>query len=73
MVPSAKCQLMVYEQNTGTFNANTSGVFNQAVSDSFIQTAFQGVVAADQMGENDAAGVIIDRMDGRGVDAGGVG
>src|SRR5262249_46576835 len=55
---TAKCQVMVYEQNTGTFNANTGGVFNQAVSDSFIQTAFQGVVAADQMGQNDAAGVI---------------
>jgi hypothetical protein len=55
---TAKCQLMVYEQNTGTFNASTAGVFNQAVSDSFIQTAFQGVVAADQMGQNDAAGVI---------------
>ncbi len=49
---------MVYEQNTGTFNASTAGPFTQAVSDSFIQAAVQGIVAADQMGENDAAGVI---------------
>jgi len=52
------CQVMVYEQNTGTFNPSTAGPFTQAVSDSFIQAAFQGVVAADQMGENDAAGVV---------------
>ena len=57
--PSGKapCEPMVYEENTGTFNANTAGPFNQAASDSFIQTAFQGVVTADQLGENDAAGV----------------
>jgi len=55
---NAKCQVMVYEQNTGTFNASTAGPFTQAVSDSFIQAGFQGVVAADQMGENDAAGVL---------------
>jgi Chitobiase/beta-hexosaminidase C-terminal domain/Legume lectin domain len=54
----AQCQVMVYEENTGTFNASTAGPFTQAVSDSFIQAAFQGVVAADQMGENDAAGVV---------------
>ena len=52
------CQVMVYEQNTGTFNASTAGPFTQAVSDSFIQAGVQGIVAADQMGENDAAGVI---------------
>ena len=55
---NANCQVMVYEQNTGTFNASTAGPFTQAVSDSFIQAGFQGIVAADQMGENDAAGVI---------------
>ena len=55
---NTNCQVMVYEQNTGTFNASTAGAFNQAVSDSFIQAGFQGIVAADQMGENDDAGVI---------------
>ncbi|MFT4111118.1 chitobiase/beta-hexosaminidase C-terminal domain-containing protein, partial [Silvibacterium sp.] len=55
---TALCQVMVYEENTSPSNASTSGVFNQAVSDSFVQTGVQGVIAADQMGENDAAGVI---------------
>jgi hypothetical protein len=55
---TAKCQVMVYEENTSPFNASTGGPFTQAVSDAFVQTGFQGVVAADQMGENDAAGVI---------------
>jgi hypothetical protein len=55
---TAKCQVMVYEQNTSPFNASTAGPFTQAVSDSFVQAGFQGVVAADQMGQNDAAGVI---------------
>ena len=54
---TAACQVMVYEQNTSP-NASTAGPFTQAVSDSFVQAGFQGVVAADQMGENDAAGVI---------------
>ncbi len=54
---TAPCEAMVYEENTGTFNANTAGPFTQAVSDSFIQTAVQGVVTADQLGENDAAGI----------------
>ena len=54
---TAPCEAMVYEENTGTFNANTAGPFTQSVSDSFIQAAVQGVVTADQLGENDAAGV----------------
>ncbi|GGG93411.1 chitobiase/beta-hexosaminidase C-terminal domain-containing protein [Silvibacterium dinghuense] len=55
---NAQCQVMVYEENTSPFNASTAGPFTQAVSDSFVEAGFQGVVAADQMGENDAAGII---------------
>ncbi|MBV8438072.1 MAG: chitobiase/beta-hexosaminidase C-terminal domain-containing protein [Silvibacterium sp.] len=57
--PSGKavCESMVYEENTSPFNASTAGPFTQSVSDSFVQAAFQGIVTADQLGENDAAGV----------------
>lgn len=54
---NAACQVMVYEENTGPY-ASVAGPFTQSVSDSFVQTGVQGVIAAEQMGENDAAGVV---------------
>jgi hypothetical protein len=57
--PSGKapCEAMVYEENTGTYNGSTAGPFTQAVSDTFTEAAVQGVITADQLGENDAAGI----------------
>ena len=55
---NAQCEAMIYEENTGPGNAGASGPFTQAVSDMFAQAAFQGIVTADQLGENDAAGLV---------------
>ena len=54
----AKCLVMVYEQNNGTGNGSTKGPFTQTVADSFVEAGVQGVITADQLGENDAAGVV---------------
>ncbi|MBV8674915.1 MAG: chitobiase/beta-hexosaminidase C-terminal domain-containing protein [Acidobacteriaceae bacterium] len=57
---TATCQAMVYEENTSPTGSDTSssGPFTQSVSDIFVQTGVQGVVTADQLGENDAAGIV---------------